>query len=318
MASGERHRRADTPREASMTVGAKELLRLRDDRCPFRRRRRLFPGAATSIPLRTCLLMRMAVFLAGVVLLTAFPLVDSFSTKPRAARASSYLLASDKPSSLLDIVPEVFPAGPSASQKAPTNSILDQQEQDSSRADSSKEDSTTMPVVSTEKLTENTMLSLQQREEIDNNEQQERETYIVLGLLWTIAAISALDRVAMSVALLPMSAELDLSNTLKGSISSFFSVGYGIGILPAGLILSTLSPRLVMAFGVAVWSIATIVTPGSAELVAVGAVAPLFLVRALVGAGESFVIPTVQRLLAVWTQPDQKSLGAFRNHCLFC
>ena len=171
-----------------------------------------------------------------------------------------------------------------------------------------------------QQYTKRMMMSMQKQQQQEYDEEQQvlleiaekRDMYIILGLLWTIAAISALDRVAMSVALIPMSTELDLSNTLKGSISSLFSVGYSIGILPAGLILATLSPRTVVAFGVAVWSIATLATPGSAEGVVVGFVAPLFLVRALVGVGESFVLPTVQRLLAVWTQPDQKSLGAWR------
>ena len=165
------------------------------------------------------------------------------------------------------------------------------------------------------------MIRMQQQQQQQQQEQQQlvlsesmkkREVYIVLGLLWIIAAISALDRVAMSVAILPMSTELGLSNTLKGSISSLFSVGYGITILPAGLVLATLSPRNVLAIGVAVWSIATVATPGSAELLTLGVTTPLFLVRCLVGAGEAVVLPTVQRLLAVWTQPDQRSVGELK------
>lgn len=146
----------------------------------------------------------------------------------------------------------------------------------------------------------------------DVGHKKERDKIVMLALLWCIAAISALDRVAMSVALIPMSTELNLSNTIMGSISSIFSVGYGIGILPAGVLLATVSPRSVLAFGIVLWSLATFATPISAELLltqAQNTLLPLLLVRALVGGGESFVIPTIQRLLAVWTTTDQKSLA---------
>jgi ACS family sodium-dependent inorganic phosphate cotransporter len=132
---------------------------------------------------------------------------------------------------------------------------------------------------------------------------------IILGLLWSITALSALDRVAMSVALVPMGHEYGFSDTVKGSISSLFSVGYGIGILPAGILLSTFSPRIVMSSGVVLWSLATLATPFTAEYVPQMILLPLLLVRACVGAGESLVIPTVQRLLATWTQPEEKSFG---------
>lgn len=146
--------------------------------------------------------------------------------------------------------------------------------------------------------------------------------YQMLGLLWTIAMLSALDRVAMSVALVPMSTEFDFTDTMKGSISSLFSVGYGISIIPAGLIVATISPKLALAIGIFIWSLATIATPiasdtsfyytggdDSAIALMMVLLVPILLARALVGAGESFVLPTAQRLLTVWTTPEQKGSG---------
>jgi len=133
---------------------------------------------------------------------------------------------------------------------------------------------------------------------------------VMLGLLWFIACLSALDRVAMSVALLPMSAEFDFSDSVKGSISSLFSVGYGLAILPAGLLVADLSPRLVMAAGLAAWSVATIATPFAAAGVdgdAGSCMVALLAARALVGAGESVILPTLQRLLSAWTTAEEKS-----------
>lgn len=133
---------------------------------------------------------------------------------------------------------------------------------------------------------------------------------VMLGLLWITACLSALDRVAMSVALVPMTEEFGLTDTVKGSISSFFSVGYGLGIIPAGIILSFASPRLVMAVAVVGWSLATLATPWAAEGLAVGNTAStLMLIRSCVGAAESLVMPTLQRLLLAWTTPSEKAVG---------
>lgn len=134
------------------------------------------------------------------------------------------------------------------------------------------------------------------------------EKYRMLFLLWIIAMLSALDRVAMSVAIVPMSSEFGLSDTMKGSISSLFSVGYGLAIIPAGLVVANVSAKTTLTVGIAVWSVATIVTPQSSELLA-STMVPLLLVRAFVGAGESLVLPTAQKLLSVWTTPDQKGSG---------
>jgi ACS family sodium-dependent inorganic phosphate cotransporter len=153
-----------------------------------------------------------------------------------------------------------------------------------------------------------------------NNAIEDDETYYDYGnkqdklvmfvLLWVTACLSALDRVAMSVAMVPMTEEFGLTDTMKGSISSFFSVGYGIGIIPAGILLSFASPRLVMSMAVVAWSLATLVTPIATESLVVGTTAStLLFIRALVGAAESFVVPTLQRILLSWTTAEEKATG---------
>ena len=153
-------------------------------------------------------------------------------------------------------------------------------------------------------------------------EKNDQSRIIVLGLLWCIAAISALDRVAMSVALVPMSYEYNnhilsstgsssatfnlLTDTTKGLISSVFSIGYGFAIIPAGILISCTSPKMIMTVGILVWSIATIATPYSAESM-IYTIVPILCVRSMVGMGEAILIPTIHRLLSVWTTKEQKS-----------
>jgi ACS family sodium-dependent inorganic phosphate cotransporter len=108
----------------------------------------------------------------------------------------------------------------------------------------------------------------------------------------------------MSVAILPMSVDLGWSDTTKGAVSSLFSVGYGLCIVPAGLMVSWQSPTRVLAVGVGVWSMATMLTPHAAVLPGMMA---LLLVRAAVGAGESVIMPSLQTLLLNWTSPQEKS-----------
>lgn len=147
--------------------------------------------------------------------------------------------------------------------------------------------------------------------DMESKEKQNREKLFMLGLLWITAFLAALDRVSMSVALVPMATEFGLTDTVKGSISSFFSVGYSMSILPAGILLSFASPRLVMSAAVVAWSLATLATPLAAQGLTPGGTATLFLLgmRASVGAAESLVMPTLQRLLSTWTAPDEKGFG---------
>jgi ACS family sodium-dependent inorganic phosphate cotransporter len=151
-----------------------------------------------------------------------------------------------------------------------------------------------------------------------------------LILCWFVALLSSLDRVAMSVAILPLSAEYHLTDTIKGAISSVFSIGYGLAIIPCGLLAATSSPRVIMSIGVALWSLATFGTPIAASLIqvtqsttesldldAVAAgtvfvaanVAPLLFIRSIMGASESVVLPTMQRILANWVPSSKKSIA---------
>ena len=154
-------------------------------------------------------------------------------------------------------------------------------------------------------------------EEIDSNEiicqedlllSYEKDTVIkpkiVLILTALVATLSALDRVAMSVAILPMAAEYGLTDVAKGQISSIFSVGYGLGIIPAGLLVSIVSPKIVMGTGVFLWSLATLATPLVASYLPTD-IAPLLIVRAVMGLSESVVLPTIQRILLEWVPPER-------------
>jgi MFS transporter, ACS family, solute carrier family 17 (sodium-dependent inorganic phosphate cotransporter), other len=141
---------------------------------------------------------------------------------------------------------------------------------------------------------------------IETFKKEPRSAFLVLALCWGVAFLCALDRVAMSVAMLPLSQEFTYTESMKGEVSSLFSVGYGLAILPCGLFLSVLSPKMIMANGIALWSLATLATPITASM---PGMAPLLIARAAVGAAESVVLPSIQRFLSSWTSSDQKSIA---------
>lgn len=132
----------------------------------------------------------------------------------------------------------------------------------------------------------------------------------ILALCFLVTLLSALDRVAMSIAILPISAEYAFSETIKGNIASAVSYGYGLAILPIGLAVSVVSSRALMMAGVALWSVATMATPAMVEWSTAGGgifLFPLLAVRAIMGAAEAVVLPTMQRILANWVPPERKA-----------
>eukprot|EP00286_Rhodomonas_abbreviata_P019115 CAMPEP_0181310662 /NCGR_PEP_ID=MMETSP1101-20121128/12709_1 /TAXON_ID=46948 /ORGANISM="Rhodomonas abbreviata, Strain Caron Lab Isolate" /LENGTH=262 /DNA_ID=CAMNT_0023417313 /DNA_START=363 /DNA_END=1148 /DNA_ORIENTATION=+ len=115
--------------------------------------------------------------------------------------------------------------------------------------------------------------------------------------------LSSLDRQAMSVAIVPMSQELLYRETVKGSVSSIFSLGYTLSLLPLGLGQQLLSPKLLMAGGVLTWSMLTIATPSAAY----HGTPFLLAARMGVGAAEAVVVPTVQTFVARWVPRQNRS-----------
>ena len=67
---------------------------------------------------------------------------------------------------------------------------------------------------------------------LTNKKELNSQTYVLLSLLFFVTAICSLDRVAMSVAIIPMGLELQYSEEVKGAISTIFSFGYLFGMIP--------------------------------------------------------------------------------------
>jgi ACS family sodium-dependent inorganic phosphate cotransporter len=127
-------------------------------------------------------------------------------------------------------------------------------------------------------------------------------TSALIALLFVVTSLNAIDRVSMSVSIIPMASELGYSDTTKGLISSAFSLGYLVGIIPAGLSGTFMSPKRVMAGGVALWSLAQVASPTAAHF----SLSLLLACRFIMGIGEAVTVPLVQTFVANWVPREMR------------
>lgn len=125
---------------------------------------------------------------------------------------------------------------------------------------------------------------------------QPRQLLASLGVAWeqlpsryklVLAAslsfvICNMDKVNMSVAIIPMAQDFGWSSSVSGIVQSAFFWGYAACQLPSGYLSSRYGGRKVLPGGVATWSLATVSVPFLA-----GTIPGLCISRALVGLGEA-------------------------------
>ncbi len=123
-----------------------------------------------------------------------------------------------------------------------------------------------------------------------------------------MGAVSYLDRVNISIAAKPMSAQYHLSLPRLGMVFSAFSIGYSLFQVPAGRLADRLGPRKVLAMGAVAWAVFTALSgsiPVSWEL----ALAALWTVRFLLGVGESVMYPASNLWVAFWIPTVERGIA---------
>ena len=123
---------------------------------------------------------------------------------------------------------------------------------------------------------------------------QQRFKVIIL----TVAAvfICYIDRVVISLAIIPMSEEAGWSETQKGVILGSFYIGYMITQIYGGLLSDRIGAKIVLGTGLIVWSLFTLVTP----IAFYGGMIALVVARIGMGLGEGITFPAWHSLYARW------------------
>ncbi len=129
--------------------------------------------------------------------------------------------------------------------------------------------------------------------------QRSRVRYGMLALVFVNVVINYLDRSNISVAGAMLSEDLNLSSVQLGLIFSAFGWTYALLQIPGGLIADRFGPRILYAFCLITWSIATLCQGF------VRGFATLFALRLATGAFEAPSYPINNRIVTSWF-PEQE------------
>ena len=115
--------------------------------------------------------------------------------------------------------------------------------------------------------------------------------------------ICYIDRVNISVAIIPMQEQFGWSEAQTGIIFSIFYIGYVLTMILGGILADKYGGKTVLGVGVLLWSIFTMLTPFFAYN---GFLALLF-IRVLIGLGEGITFPSWHSLYARWIPFNERT-----------
>jgi len=136
---------------------------------------------------------------------------------------------------------------------------------------------------------------------------QRRHTVVLLCFFSTF--ICYIDRVNISVAIIPMAQQFGWSDTERGLVLSSFFIGYLVTQVLGGWLAGKLGGKVVLGFGVLWWSLFTLLTP----LSAIASFPALIAARILMGVGEGVAFPATYNLLGRWVPLRERSRAAAFN-----
>jgi ACS family sodium-dependent inorganic phosphate cotransporter len=114
--------------------------------------------------------------------------------------------------------------------------------------------------------------------------------------------ICNMDKVNISVAIIPMAQDFGWSPTTTGLVQSSFFYGYLASQIPGGYVVSKYGGRVILPAGVVIWSGATAAVP-----VLASTVAGLCISRAAVGLGEGVAPSSATDIVARAIDPKERS-----------
>jgi MFS transporter, ACS family, solute carrier family 17 (sodium-dependent inorganic phosphate cotransporter), other len=129
------------------------------------------------------------------------------------------------------------------------------------------------------------------------------QRYTVVGLFFLGTALCYIDRISISVAIIPLARQFGYDSAAQGLVLSAVFWGYLWTQLIGGWMADRFGGHRVLAGGVAIWSLATFVTP----IAAAASFASLLAARVLLGLGEGVNFPSIHSLTSRWTLPSERA-----------
>lgn len=124
--------------------------------------------------------------------------------------------------------------------------------------------------------------------------------YVIIGFLFFLTTVNYADRATLSIAGSDMSKALGFDNVTMGYLFSAFGWAYVLGQIPGGWLLDRFGSKRVYGWGIALWSLLTLLQ-GFVAMVPLGmAVTVLFGLRFMLGMAEAPSFPGNSRIVANW------------------
>ncbi|KAL0020084.1 hypothetical protein WJX79_009250 [Trebouxia sp. C0005] len=123
-----------------------------------------------------------------------------------------------------------------------------------------------------------------------------KRRWTIIALCFIAFMLCNMDRVNMSIAILPMAQQYGWDTATIGIVQSSFFWGYLLTQVLGGVWADKFGGKRVLSFGVIWWSMATALTPLAASL----GLPVLLVMRACMGVGEGVAMPAMNNLLSRW------------------
>ena len=124
--------------------------------------------------------------------------------------------------------------------------------------------------------------------------QVRRRQWVMVALLICAGCVNYIDRSTLSIANHDIAGELHLSPGQMGALLSVFAWAYALWQLPVGAVTDKVGPRLMLALGMAAWSVAQMASG------AVRGFGQFLMARVALGVGESPMFTAGTRAVVDW------------------
>ena len=127
--------------------------------------------------------------------------------------------------------------------------------------------------------------------------------YVVVVLSFLSVFVCYIDRVNISVAIIPMAEDLGWNLQTQGIVLSSFFAGYLLLQIVGGRLADRFGGKVVLGVGVLLWSLFTILTPPAAWI----GFTMLIAMRIAMGMGEAVTFPSIYSIYSKWVPLTERS-----------
>jgi ACS family hexuronate transporter-like MFS transporter len=127
--------------------------------------------------------------------------------------------------------------------------------------------------------------------------------WVIVGMAFIATALSFLDRQTMSILIIQIKQELNISDVQYGFINTGFLIGYAIMFTGGGMIIDRYGSRIGLALSVGLWSLSTALHSVANTVFQFGSL------RFLLGVGEGGAFPGAIKAVTEWVPKKKHALA---------